>query len=62
MTTEAPSGLPLILKIQNHKLTVMLALIPHCHYQRKNRLKNLSIAFKSFQNTVLPDISYFNVR
>ena len=62
MTTEAPSGLPLILKIQNHKLTVMLALIPHCHYQRKNRLKNLSIAFKSFQNTVLPDISYFNAR
>ena len=49
MTTEAPSGLPLILKIQNHKLTVRLALILHCHYQRKKRLRHLSeYSFQEF--------------
>lgn len=42
MTSEATSKLPLILWIQNHKLTIMLALLSHCCYQHNKRLKKSS--------------------
>lgn len=70
MTSEAPFKLPLILWMQNHKLTIMLVLLSHCCYQHNKRLQNQVsmanyscsiLAFKSFQNIAPPYLSYFSL-
>ena len=70
MTSEATLKLPLTPWIQNHKLTIMPALLSHCCYQHNKRPKNQVsmdnyscriMAFKGFQNIAPPHLSYFSL-